>query len=123
MMVLGVKVLCAYHQITNGHITLGMDNKKVVTCSNHYHQDPMTSMKHVNLIQAIRCLLATLPIRYTIEHVRGHQDKIVHHELTHMERLNTLADSMANKHLCTLVSTKQLHGLCPCLDVIHGEGT
>lgn len=121
-MLLAIKVLCIFHEITHGAVCLGLDNEGAVHKASEANLDPPINMRHADLIRAIRRLIAGLPIKVHLEHVRGHQDEVQGHKLSLMEHLNTLVDSMAKDFLDVLLSLRQRNLLQPCNTTIAEEG-
>ena len=122
-MLLAVHTLCKFHQIAQGSIILGLDNEKGVDKSKDTFLDPTSNTRHVDLIRAIRRIIAQLPITVHLEHVRGHQDEKANRPLTPLESLNVAADTMAKTHLHELIRADNLGQLDPCPDYIYMEGT
>ena len=122
-MLLAIQCLCTYHDIDEGQIILGLDNEKGVQLSTITHLEPPASLKHVDLIRAIRRIIHDLPIKVLLMHVQGHQDDDSSHKLTPMEQLNVEADALAKAHLDKLIEADKGQILGPCPNHIHKEGT
>jgi hypothetical protein len=115
---LAIKLLCDFHQIQSGSVTIACDCEKCITLSSASWRKVGTRTKHADLIRGIRHLTAELPVNIHFTHVDGHKDKILAWDaLDIKEQLNVRMDEMAKDHV-THIHT---HGLsCPS-DII-GEG-
>ena len=92
-MFLALTVLCRVHQISTGSITIACDNNNAVYHTNNGCLDVASSVKHADLVRAIRRLRKELPITVRMVEVNGHQDKTTAFgNLSPLEKLNCLAD-------------------------------
>jgi hypothetical protein len=99
-MLLGLMAFCTFHNITEGAVRLGCDNSSCVRHGQGDWQKVSSSIKHSDLIRAIRLLKHKLPITVSFEHVYGHQDDYLSFAcLPRLSQLNILADHRAKSHL------------------------
>ena len=79
-----------------------------------------SSVKHSDLIKAIRKTKAKLPITVDFHHVYGHQDDhLCFDSLPRLAQLNVLMDRSAKRYLVSLIANS-IPGTCP--ELIRGEG-
>ena len=71
---MALKVICDFHLIQHGSITIHCNNEKGIYLSSHTWLQPSICIKHVDLIRAIRKLATSLLIKVTFAHIYGHQD-------------------------------------------------
>jgi hypothetical protein len=99
-LLLALTVLCRVYELKTGSITVACDNNNTVYHTNNGHLDISSSVKHVDLVRAIRRLRNELPITVIMVEVNGHQDKIMAFDnLSPLEKLNCLADYYDAKSL------------------------
>ena len=91
-----ITVLCAYHNITEGTITIACDNDTALDRCFDIDWEVDTKAVHWDLIKSIRNLTAQLPINIIRQHVKGHKDDHLHlDQLSLIEQLNVRADTLA----------------------------
>jgi len=99
-LLLALVSLCIQHDISTGHITIGCDNKGVISLLHRPRSYISGSSKHQDLLWAIihtRCLC---PISLSFQYVAGHQDELSRFEdLPLLAQLNVQADSLAKQAL------------------------
>ena len=78
MVLMAVYVICNFHQVTSGKVTVCCDNKKALWLSGQWLIQVSLTQKHVDLIQAIHKLAAVIPIEIVFEDITGHIDDIHH---------------------------------------------
>ena len=120
-----LKALCIFHDITEGLIRLGCDNTNSVRDAITTNLRVPASRAHVDMVRAIRRLIHDLPITVIFEHVEGHQDDFaLVEDLPRMAQLNVLVDTWAKQFLRTMIERDStlLGGLPPCPSDLHGEG-
>jgi len=91
-----IEFICTKFNITQGHVTIGCDNKGAIyQVANNYSYIPC-STKHADLICAIHNLKRRCPISLSFKYVAGHQDELARlDELPPLARLNVTADNLA----------------------------
>jgi hypothetical protein len=89
-----VEVLVRVFEITQGSVHLACDNKSALKV---FHPDflPDPQSANFDLVNACWKKIQSSPLRWTCEHVKGHQDKHRHRLLTRLEQLNVLMDKTA----------------------------
>ena len=99
-MMLAIYVVCLVHSITEGSGRLGCDNETTVFLSQLDSTRVTYVHAHIDLIRAIRKLKSLIPVKLTIEHVTGHQDKTKNFgDLDRMSQLNVEVDNEAKRYL------------------------
>ena len=117
---MALKVICDFHLIQHGSITIHCDNEKGIYLSSHTWLQPSIHIKHVDLIRGIRKLATSLLIKVTFTHIYGHQDNDnTYAQLDQPSQINVNMDSAAKQHLCNLI---HLNNLSPCPTVMSHEG-
>ena len=117
---MALKVICDFHLIQHGSITIHCDNEKGIYLSSHTWLQPSIRIKHVDLIRAIHKLATSLPIKVTFAHIYGHQDNDnTYAQLDRPSQINVDTDSAAKQHLRDLI---HLPNLLPCPTITSHEG-
>jgi hypothetical protein len=108
-MLLGLLAFCTFHNITDGAVRLGCDNRNCVRHGQGDWQKVSSNMPHADLIRAIRILKHKIPVTVSFEHVYGHQDDFLSFaSLPRLSQLNVLVDHRAKSHLQMLASQRPL---------------
>jgi len=99
-LLLAINSICTKFNISQGHVTIGCDNKGVISqMTKQYHYVPC-SVKHTDIIRAILSIRQQCPISLSFHYVAGHQDEFSRpEELPPLARLNITADSLARQEL------------------------
>ncbi len=95
-----VKQLCEFYQISSGSIELGCDGQSALDKAFNYVYLIRVEDANHDLLQAIRTLWAYSPISWRFKHVKGHQDD--HTALGSLDRwakLNIEMDAKAKNHM------------------------
>jgi len=100
-----IKGLCSFHQITTGSIIVGCNNQGALHQAQQTQELTPCSTAHANLICAICRIHCSLPgITIHFQHVKGHQDDHTSiSSLPHLAQLNFLADQLAQQSLLRLL--------------------
>ena len=104
-MLLGLLAFCTFHGITEGSIHRGCDSTNSIPRGQGDWCKVPLSIKHADLIRAIRVLKVKLPFAVHFNHGRGHQDDHVHYDaLPHLAQLNVQMDREAKNYLLQLAA-------------------
>lgn len=68
---------CEFHSISTGAIMIGCNNLTAIRRAGGTWEKLSQSIKHVDLIRAIRLTASSLPICVRFQHVYGHQDDLL----------------------------------------------
>ena len=106
---LSLKHITHFHNITDGTITISCNNKAALY--NLTYNTPNYYNKHHDLINAITQLHTDLPISVNAHHTHGHQDEHKHTlQLTHWEIKNIEMDELATQvHINTFHLPRQTY--------------
>jgi hypothetical protein len=119
-MLLGLRVFCTFHGITEGRVRLGCDNDNSVRHGKGDWLKVSLSMAHADLVRAIRVIKAQLPISVDFEHVYGHQDDLLSfQDLPRLAQLNVQMDHAAKRHLVQLYEQSP-GSVCPSSIAFEG---
>ena len=84
---------------SKGSLTIGCDNKMAGWNSGKIHARVGVTVKHMDIIKAIRRTQQRLRTKITFTHIYGHQDRNArYNELDRMAQLNVQVDAMAQDH-------------------------
>ncbi|MGL4352199.1 MAG: hypothetical protein ACRCT2_16895, partial [Plesiomonas shigelloides] len=117
-----VAAILQVHQITDGAVHMVCNNEQALRV---FDPDFLPNPQGANfdLVNALWHLLQQSPLKWTAEHVHGHQDKnrCRLRPYTRFERLNIAMDKLASNYWLHIVRT---HPTMPTLPdmAIHGEG-
>ncbi len=119
-LLMALLAICKLFNITQGYVKVGCDNETAVWLAGNPILQLAMHTKHVDLVRAIRKIVAELPIEIEFVHVDGHQDKHTpYHRLDRMGQLNVQMDSEAKRYLRWLLSSPYP---TPCPSTIFKEG-
>ena len=93
-----VNLLCQYHKITEGSITIGCDGLQALLHGTSTVDFIPTKMAQFDLVGATRTMLQRSPVKWIAEHVLGHQDDDTSANLDRKAMLNVLMDGEAKFH-------------------------
>jgi hypothetical protein len=93
-----VEVICKTHKVSGGGIRICCDNTSALQMfDQEYLPDP--SHKNFDLISACWKTKNSIPIQWTPQHVKGHQDRLIPiHALSREAQLNVEADKAASAY-------------------------
>ena len=96
MVLMAVYIICNFHQVTSGKMTVCCNNEKALWLSRQWMIQVSLTQKHVDLIRAICKLAAAIPIKIVFEDVTGHLDDIHHFQYLNLpSQLNVRVDHEA----------------------------
>lgn len=99
-MLLALTAVAKLHDIRSGSIRLYCDNERAIQLLSSSRQYVSASLQHHDLLRALHSTLSSLPITVSFEHIRGHQDRGVHHDLlSRPAQLNIRCDRLAKSFL------------------------
>ena len=94
-----VKMICGFHQIEQGTITLACDNQGALNKAKFPHRACSPDQAHFDLIGGIWKLRSEVKIDWKFHWVAGHQDDHVEYEdLDRWGQLNVQMDTLAKQH-------------------------
>jgi len=97
-LLLALVCLCSQHDIHMGHITIGCNNKGVLSLVQHPWPYVSCLLKHHNLLQAILNTCHLCPLTLSFQYVAGHQDDFsCFDDLPLLAQLNIQANSLAKQ--------------------------
>jgi hypothetical protein len=102
-----VDLLCQYHDITGGTVTIGCDGLQALLHATSSVDFTSTRMAQFDLVGATRTMLRRSPVSWKAEHVLGHQDDDVHATLDRNAMMNVTMDGEAKFHWIGTVSQTQ----------------
>ncbi|MGL5936607.1 MAG: hypothetical protein ACRCZI_13415, partial [Cetobacterium sp.] len=119
--ILLIKEICSLHQVTEGSIKICCDNTSALKLFDpEYLPDPKQS--NLDLIGASWAIKNTIPIEWSTEHVKGHQDRhSTTQGLSRIAKLNVAMDKTATAYWIHLVSNSRRMP-SPVNREIYGEG-
>ncbi len=104
-LLLALVSLCTQHDLVSGHVTIGCDNKGVLSLMHRPRTYISGSSKHQDLLWAIIHTRRLCPLSLSFQYVAGHQDELSRFEdLPLLAQLNVQADSLAKQALHILGS-------------------
>lgn len=111
-LLLAVEILCSFHHITEGRITIYCDNLQAVRLAKLSASQLRPNLSHLDLLRAISHMASSLPVTLSFEHVAGHQDDSTPwiESLPLEAQLNILCDSRAKEFL---LESSRLDSPCP----------
>ena len=94
-----VEVICEFHNIKDGSITVACDNDASLDKGITYNERLKTSCKYFDIFWATKEIKDRVKIKFIPKQVKGHQDKHMKiNKLTRIERLNCYVDGEAKKY-------------------------
>jgi len=99
-LLLALTHICSTHGLSAGHVSIGCDNKGVLSLVQRPKAYVSCSSKHHDLLRAIVNTRRSCPLSLSFHYVAGHQDDLARFEdLPLLAQLNVQADSLAKQAL------------------------
>ena len=119
-LLMAVKAICTYHDVSEGSMDLYCDCEKALLLSSYDELQVGLSTKHLDLVRAIRKLHTSLPIDVRFQDIEGHQDDDVEYEdLDRPAQLNVDMDRTAKAYLRKLFYQDEIISMP---QEVHEEG-
>ena len=117
-----VNQICQEQNIINGSASLYCDGEGAVKAAEEKYEITHNNRLHFDLIQSIHIAIKTSPIKWTLHHIKGHQDSNTrYNDLSRIAQLNVEADSLAKDTARRIIDNQDNPDIHQALPFEHCE--
>ena len=103
-LILMTNAVCKNNNIREGEITAKCDGEGTIKVLQYLHSITKNSRKHFDLIISISKAIQISPLKWTFEHLDGHQDDhMAFEDLDRWAQLNVIVDKAAKRELSLII--------------------